>query len=131
MNITRGTPPNFAAIYAVFPAARAPGVIFTYGDSIYVNGPGELSPQLKIHEGVHSQRQARIGVERWWKRYLVDKDFRLEEELVAHRAEYKHAKNRDREASVQLLHSIAARLASPLYGSMISQREARMAILNG
>lgn len=135
MNIVSGTPPNFNAIAAVFPAARRKGTIFTYGETIYVNGVPELNPQLKAHEAVHMQRQRELGgPESWWGRYLEDPAFRLQEELLAHRAEYRTAKNltpydTNRNARASLLHFIAERLASPLYGAVVNVREAKRMIL--
>lgn len=130
MNIVRGTPPNFREIIAVFPEAKREGIIFTYGDTVYVNGVPELNLQLKAHEAVHIQRQARMGGPKpWWERYLADQPFRFEEELVAHRAEYRTLKALDRNQAAQALDFIAARLASPLYGGMISKQDARRAIV--
>lgn len=130
MNIIRGTPPNFREIVAVFPAARRVGVIFTYGDTVYVNGDPTLNPQLKAHEAVHVDQQKRCGgPDAWWKRYLEDPAFRLEQELTAHRAEYKTLRHLDRAAAARSLDFIAERLASPLYGGMISKTEARRAIV--
>lgn len=132
MNIVRGTPPNYQAIVAAFPAAARAGVVFTYGDTVYVNGTPELPTQLKAHEAVHVQQQARIGgPDPWWCRYLSQPIWRLEQELAAHRAEYRTLRHLvSREQAAKGLHFIAERLASPLYGGIISAREARKAILS-
>ncbi len=130
MNIVRGTPPNFREIVAVFPAAKREGVIFTWGDTVYVNGVPELNPQLKAHEAIHKQQQERMGgPQQWWDRYLIDPPFRLEEELAAHRAEYRTLKHIDRNQAARALDFIAERLSSPLYGGMISKQDARRAIV--
>ena len=129
MIIVRGTPPNFKDIVAVFPAAAREGVVFTWGDMVFVNGDPEIPPQLKAHESVHQQQQARCrGPEHWWGMYLKDSTFRLEQELVAHRAEYRTLKVLNRAAAARSLNFIAERLASPLYGSMIPAKEARRLI---
>ena len=129
MNIVRGKPPNFDEICAVFPAARREGVIFTYGDTVYVNGAPGIPPQLKAHEATHAQRQAQVGgPAKWWERYLTDAAFRLTEELLAHRVEYQTLRHLDRRLAARSLDFVAMRLASPLYGGIISQREARRAI---
>lgn len=131
MNVVAGKPPNFDMIVARFPAARRPGTIFTWGDTVYVNGAPELNSQLKAHEAVHMDQQRRAGgPERWWIRYLEDSAFRLEQELSAHRAEYRTLKNLDRDAAVRSLQFIAERLASPLYGGIVSVREAKRLILS-
>lgn len=131
MKIVQGVPPNYPAIVAVFPHARRKGTIFTWGDTVYVNGVPELSPQLKAHEAVHSHQQRQCGgAAAWWARYLVDDQFRLKQEIIAHRAEYRTAKHWvGRKVAPQALELIAARLASPLYGSLISLREAKRALL--
>lgn len=131
MNIVRGTPPNFKQIVAAFPFASREGVIFTYGDTVYVNGVPELPPQLKAHENTHIDQQTRPGSSPavWWERYLVDPTFRLDQELRAHRAEYRTLKTLDRNGAFRALPFIAGRLASPLYGSMITLAEAKRAIL--
>lgn len=130
MNIVRGTPPNFRLIVAAFPFAKREGVIFTYGNTVYVNGEPHLPPQLKAHEACHIDQQKRCGgPDPWWERYLVDHTFRLEQELVAHRAEYKTLRHLDRAHAARALDFIAERLASPLYGNLIAKSEARRAIL--
>ena len=132
MNIVRGTPPNFKEIVAVFPFAKREGVIFTYGDTVYVNGVPELPPQLKAHENTHIEQQTRPGnggPAAWWARYLEDATFRLDQELRAHRAEFRTLKTLNRNQAYRSLDFIAGRLASPLYGSMITLQEAKRAIL--
>lgn len=128
MKIVSGTPPNYADIVRVFPDACRQGVIFTYGDTVYVNGDPDIPIQLKVHEGVHIQQQKATGVQPWWDRYLEDRDFRFEQELVAHRAEYHRLRNIDRNLGRRHLEFIAKRLSSPLYGGMCTLREARKAI---
>lgn len=118
MELRKGLPPNYPAIAAAFPAARAANVIFAYGDIIYTSSGKEIGPHLRVHEQIHGDRQSALGVEEWWERYLIDPDFRYHEELLAHRAEYKSmtesAFNRNqRRAALKI---VAQRLASPLYG---------------
>ena len=130
MQVVNGYPPNFEDIAAVFPAARNPGVIFTYGERIYNPGGAPIQPKLKAHVAVHSQRQG-YAVDLWWYKYLRDPAFRLEEELLAHRAEYRAFKGscRDRNEVSRALHDAAARLSSALYGNMISYMDARRFIV--
>lgn len=89
MRIVVARPPNYAAIVAVFPAAANPGVIFTYGDTIFNPTNAHISHELRAHEGIHGTRQtaARARIEDWWQHYLEDPAFRLGEELPAHQAE--------------------------------------------
>lgn len=118
-------PPNFAAIAQVFPDAFKPGVIFAYGGKIYAPGRKALTPALQAHEQVHIARQGE-NTDAWWDRYLADPAFRLEEELIAHRAEYqaycrRHTEPGKRHAALKRM---AERLASPLYGGLITPEEA-------
>lgn len=129
LRIINEYPPNIADIQKVFPLAmRKRGVVFSYGDAIY-NPSGEKIPLCIVeHEWVHCQRQQvhEGGVAGWWKQYLEDPQFRLMEELLAHRAEYrsliKTAPNRKlRRASLKI---VAQKLAAPLYGGLINSKTA-------
>ncbi len=129
MQVSTGYPPNFPEIAGQFPWARRPGVIFTYGEQIFVGEGANVTPALKAHESVHSERQGKTeeSIAEWWRRYLSDPQFRLEEELLAHRAEYRAFRGwtKDRNQVAQMLHTCAARLSSPLYGSLLSYQQAR------
>lgn len=127
MEIRKEWPPNFAAIVKVFPKARTPGVIFTYGSALYNPSGRPLSNALLTHEEVHSRQQAAIGVEQWWERYLGDTIFRYNHEREAHVAEYRAVlegeNNRANRRSMLIL--IAQRLSGPLYGHMITLADAK------
>jgi hypothetical protein len=134
MRVVDGRPPNFESIVAVFPGAKHPGVIFTFGGTIYAPGFKDLPVVLRAHEGVHFSRQTATGMtpDRWWDRYLVDVEYRLDEELKAHRAEYRSYCDltKSREDRIRYLHTVGAKLAAPLYGAIITAAEARRRILN-
>jgi hypothetical protein len=131
MDIVVAYPPMFEEIAAVFPNARKPGVIFTWGSTLYNPSGITVSPELRAHEGVHYTRQG-ADVEGWWRRYLTDAEFRLAEEIPAHRAEARQFKARhaDRNAYYRYVHHVAERLASPLYGSLLTPAKARTLILS-
>lgn len=133
MKVIIGPPPLFDEIVAVFPMARHAGVIFTFGDTVFNPSDVEIPAQLMCHESVHAQRQGTKQGEilTWWRRYLVDPQFRVEEELLAHRAEYRAFKGmvRDREKVAQTLEQIAARLSGPLYGGVMTHAQARRLIV--
>ncbi len=129
-----GKPPIYDEIVAEFPLGAQPGVLFSWGDTIYCPLPNfaSLHPSLAAHEAVHGERQwggpdtvAEEGIIDWWARYLEDPNFRFEEERLAHIAEYQwwrdHGNRNGRRAA---LVGIAKRLASPLYGSMIPRHKA-------
>jgi hypothetical protein len=133
MEIIMARPPNFDAIVKVFPEARNHGVIFSWGRRIYSPSSEYVSPQLKAHEAVHGQRQGdtETAILAWWGKYLTDPQFRLDEEVPAHRAEYQTFKqlNKDRNLQHRFLQGCAGRLSSALYGNMISLAEAKKLLL--
>lgn len=110
-------PPNFDAILAAFPDADKPGVIFAYGPDIFNPSGGNIPAALMAHENTHCGRQAAQRPESWWSMYLGDSEFRYQEELLAHAAEYRsQATPRfDRNERALLLHFTARRLIAPLY----------------
>lgn len=132
MKIINSYPPNIDAIDARFNIKGKP-IIFTYGDIIYNPLGVVISQALQSHEMVHSVRQTTDlkSIIKWWDQYLVDDEFRLNEELLAHKAEYKQfcSENKDRNKQSLYLNTIATRLASPMYGSMLTSTKARKIIV--
>jgi hypothetical protein len=113
-----------------FGVSRRVGVIFACGDTVYNPSGVDLTSALMAHEGVHGARQAVYpgGVFGWWDRYLIDPAFRLTEEIPAHVAElrtYLAAADLSRPARRLQIKAVAARLASPLYGRLISFDKAK------
>lgn len=121
--VVPGYPPIIWDIKEVLPWAMNPGVLFSWGDKIYNPSGINIHPALLVHEAVHGERQT--DVIDWWARYLVHPSFRFEEEKLAHIAEYQwwcdHGNRHERRAFLEL---IAKRLASPLYGSVITRAKA-------
>lgn len=129
--VLRERPPNFDKILAAFPGASAPGVIFAYGGFIYAPGDVGVSLELRAHERVHLLRQG-YEQDAWWDRYIAEPQFRLEEEILAHRAEYREFARRHGNPTrcAIALQDIAAKLASPLYGALVTLADARKEILS-
>lgn len=136
MRVIYERPPLFDEIAAVFPDARQPGVLFCFGSAIYAPGPPRpIRRELVAHEQVHCDRQG-VDIEGWWRRYLADEAFRLEEELPAHVAEFRSLceQYRFQWISARAMRrtfatAIGRKLAAPLYGRMISAEDAKRAIL--
>ena len=132
--ILKDWPPNIRAIRAVLPVSERN--IFAWGGIIYNPGGGPLSSELIKHEEVHFAQQRaldrwwRSGVKAWWKRFLRDPEFRLDQEIPAHRAEYDEfcRKNRDRNKRSRYLSLLGSRLSAEMYGSLLSHAEAMKAI---
>lgn len=118
-------PPLFAEIDAAFHIAGKP-VLFAFGDTIYNPERVPVTIALDAHEGVHGFRQG-VDVLGWWRRYIADPEFRLVEELLAHKAEYDLlcASAGSRNVRRFFLRQVAGKLSSPLYGRLISFEQAR------
>jgi hypothetical protein len=117
MKVEVAYPPIFGRIKEVFPGAAKPGVIFAWGDTIFNPSGQLLSRPIFKHEEVHGKRQ-RGDPLAWWDRYLFDQEFRYEEELYAHAAEYLAQEplcDGDRNRRAKLLQSTAIRLIAQLY----------------
>jgi hypothetical protein len=109
-------PPNFESVLAVFPEADRTGVLFAYDGAIYNPSEIPVPRALLAHENVHLKRQALCGAARWWDQYLCDCEFRYNEELLAHVAEFQSLRGGgDRNFGARLLLHTALRLVAPLY----------------
>ena len=100
------------------------GVIICYGNVFHCKY--HIDAPKYIHELVHSRRQEKIGKDLWWELYINKSEFRLEEEVLAYRAEYKFICENvfDRNTRFEFLYEMARNLSSPQYGSLISGSDA-------
>lgn len=78
-------------------------VVFTVAGNIYSTHP--IDPWTFQHESTHILQQDKVGWQEWWNQYFLDPVFRLEQELEAHRTEYKSycVHNLDRNARNEYL----------------------------
>ena len=147
MIVVYDRPPLWDLIDKTFNVAGKP-ILFAWGNRIYNPEGADVPKHLHAHEELHGERQlACVGaqgefeiepgqsrfdpVEAWWRRYIRLPEFRLAEEIPAHRAEYlaickRHA---DRNYRARALSQIAMKLAAPLYGSLVTPAQARTLIL--
>ena len=118
-HIVKGWPPNIEDIRAVLPVTSRN--IFSWGYTIYNPSGGDLSPALIEHEKVHGDQQGG-DPKSWWQKFLNSPEFRLQQEIPAHRTEYRAfcRLNKDRNARVAYLNSLGRRLAHPMYGKIIT-----------
>ena len=129
MKIVKEFPPNIEAIRAKFPLKGSE--IFCWGDIIYSPSTDRLPTWLIMHESVHTRQQKEIGgTEIWWERYLKDTKFRFEQELEAHQVEYRSFCElaRERVRRRIYLKIVARKLASPMYGRMVTFEKAKKLI---
>jgi len=139
-------PPNMNDIDAVFHTRGKP-VLYTYGHRIYNPLSMTIPPALTVHEAIHGMRQAdhmtditnikvdlEVSVIEWWRKYLVDPHFRLIEEVLAHREEFKwHCRQplMNRQKRRARLTKISRRLSGPLYNGLVTHKQAaRMLLLS-
>lgn len=126
---------------------------WTYGDVIYNPGGIEIPDHIVAHEEQHMRQQAEYrmdedldmanmgalgtaeepfqGKDAWWKQYLVDPRFRLEQEAEAYGAQYRFfcERQKDRNRRYRFLHELGAQLSGPLYQLPVSPAQARAMIL--
>lgn len=96
------------------------GTIFAFDDIMYTDYT--LTPDLLVHENIHLERQREIGADIWVAKYLTDKEFRLQEELLAYKAQLNSIKDRNLRHAVRM--DSAKNLSSSLYGNIITTKEA-------
>lgn len=132
MKVLYTYPPNYREVADYFGVVNGmhhgQRVLFAYGDAIYApRFEGQMiHAALMAHEGVHLDRQTTLGAREWWRLYIDNPRFRFEEELPAHRAEWNWWRdNGTRSERRAALPIIAGKLAAPLYGSLVSPRQAR------
>jgi len=129
MKFSTDFPPNIEEVREAFPLSGKE--IFTWGDTIFNPNGNKLPAQLIAHEEVH-ERQQGMDPDLWWKRYIKNPAWRLEQELEAHQVEYRvYCRTYgDRNRQWAYLREISKRLASPMYGNMVTTAEA-MKLIRG
>lgn len=130
MEIVYAKPPNYEKVAEAFNIRDNSGIVFTYGNKLYVPGGEKISidkPLMK-HEEVHARQQRDIGIEEWWERFLVDPGFRLSQELEAYREQYRAMAGLPLEHRIGYLDHIAADLSGVMYGNLLTKEEAKAVI---
>lgn len=127
--VIKAFPPNFTSLTKAFPQIKGragQGIIFAYGDRIYNPSGRPLGQHILAHENEHCQRQNAQGVGSWWDAYMVNPQFRLAEEVLAHRIEWDtYQKYVTRLADQEdYLKTMVERLSGPLYGYLVTKAEA-------
>lgn len=121
MILSKDFPPNFDRIDAVFKIKENRyKPVFCYGNTIHNPFNVKITEDLIVHEGVHSVQQGQ-DPEKWWDRYLIDKDFRLSQEVEAFRTQYKfiRANVPDRNYVAIILFIMSLNLGGKMYGNII------------
>lgn len=127
MNILAEKPPNYEDIKKKFPAVNWNTIIVTYYPNIYCMN--YVDKFKRVHEAVHLVQQEKYGVEKWWKDYFSNKDFRLSQELEAYGAEVREIKtdffSLNKKERRQAINQIITDISSAIYGHMITRSEAK------
>lgn len=145
MRSIKALPPNWSHISEAFPFIRGkPNILYAWGNSIYNPSGVIIEPWIMAHERVHGERQLNytVGVpgpwsennaiRTWWRHYILSPQFRLQEEILAHQKEWEIAqKFLSKKKAQRYLVTISQRLASPLYGNLISAPDAQATIMKG
>lgn len=125
MRLTKGLPPNIHEIRQYL--QTDPNAIYTYGDTIY-STVGQIPEDILEHEKVH-QKQQGTNPEWWWKRYLIDPEFRKEEEVEAYATQLNWVKERTNSTiEKECLYDLAQNLKAPMYGLNLSHQKAETLI---
>jgi len=129
---SKAYPPNYEEICAAFDIKGRPGIVFTWGGTLFNPSGVDIPPDLWAHEAVHETQQYRpsiVGPAEWWRRYIAESEFRLDQELEAYRAQYRFAQESyGRDQRRRLLKHVSQALAGPMYGHLMSASEAKRAI---
>lgn len=127
MEIIIDNPPMIAAIDMKFHVRGKP-IIYSWGKYIYNPLSINVTAELMAHERCHSLQQGHneTDIILWWHKYLDDVEFRYQQELPAHAAEYNLfcTTNKSREHRARFLQHVANKLAAPLYGNLVTHRQA-------
>ena len=108
--------------------------VWTYGDTIFAPGDDRMLPDhILAHESQHEAQQAAYegGKDAWWREFLANPRFRLEQEAEAYGAQYRFYCERvkDRNRRALFLMQIAGQLSGPLYQIAVTPSQARGMIL--
>lgn len=133
MEIVYAKPPNYERVASAFNLEDHPGVIFTYGNKIYVPAGDKLKidKPLMRHEETHARQQRDIGIEEWWDKFITEPEFRLSQELEAYREQYRNMADLDAPSRMGYLNHICSDLSGEMYGNIMTHEEARVAITDG
>lgn len=126
MKVLAEFPPNYNKLVEVFAVGQGSGTVFCYGDKIYNPFNLALRDDLIYHESIHAKQQYRIGgPENWWKRYIKDPKFRIDQEIVAYGKQVAFLRSKyGEEKGLQAHQAFSGFVSGPVYGNAISRSSA-------
>lgn len=134
MKTSKEIPKIYNILKAQFGIDWDKGICITYGDTCY--SKNEIRADLMAHEEVHEEQQKLMGPEVWWKTYLEDKTFRLNQEVEAYQVQLKFLLDGSRilnragrrlwikNGYPKYLSALAKDLSSSVYGNMVNYTKA-------
>ena len=106
------------------------GAVFCHGKTLYNPYNRDITPDVEIHENVHSLQQ-KDKPELWWKYYLNSPAFRLDQEIEAYGTQYFFIKQHMHGKLLEWgKEKMAQALSGEKYGNLISFQEAESKIRN-
>ena len=104
------------------------GTVFSFGSTIFNPDGIDIPDHLIVHESVHGEQQKHdeLVAKFWWERYLIDPQFRVEQEIEAYHNQYAFicSKIKDKNARFRNLHMLAQFMCGEMYGNCISYTDA-------
>jgi len=119
--------PLYDKVKKVFPIG--PNTVFVYGNTIFTK-KDITDAGLLLHEMTHLFQQKKVGIDKWWDKYLEDNKFRLSQEAECYSVQYGVYKKQNITKAEIGLNNIAKELSGPLYGEIISFDNAKKLIIN-
>jgi hypothetical protein len=124
MKIVINFPPNYVDIKRIFPKCEEHKAVFCWGDTVFNPFNVKINRDLEIHEAVHSKQQGEKPDE-WWKKYIENKAFRLQQEIEAYGVQLYYLKqNLPEKVSKWFLGKISETLSGDLYGNILTTPQA-------
>lgn len=121
-------PPNIAEIRKHF-EVDGKEIYYTYGDTIYNPTGRKIDDDFIHHEEVHMRQQAAVGgPEEWWRRFIEDPKFRIEQEAEAYGKQVRYTRRKNAKRALIDHADFAKSLSGPIYGSALTTSEAYQAI---
>lgn len=121
-------PPNYAELRKHFDVDGRE-IYYTYGDTIYNPRGRKIDDDFILHEEIHMKQQAAVGgPEEWWRRFIEDPMFRIEQEAEAYGKQVRYTRRHNAKNALKDHADFAHSLAGPIYGSALTESEAYQAI---
>lgn len=126
MKISHEKPPIYDALVESFGINWDDGIVITYGDTLHTKEGNNIPQDLVVHEKTHTRQQSAFGLDDWWKYYIANPTFRMEQEAEAYRNQWQFISQntKDRNEAFRRKMKIVQDFSSPIYGNIVTHSEA-------